>query len=176
MPMLLRSVVPFELLTDIIRTPPRAATPEAFLPTSVPPPSRRAQVVPPLVVRRRPIRAPPALPKLLDRPIPATSVLPLASVGSNWSASRPMESEPRASLWAVQTGWAAVALAVRQTPPFTAPRKRMSGLVGCAARALTAPVTGLLGMPSSWPLWLGPGPSTSQGPAARRSGTAGTQA
>src|SRR5687768_7114963 len=51
----------------------------------------------------------------------------------------------------------------------------MSGPTGCAARAFTAPVTGRLGIPSSWPLLLGPGPSTSQGPPVM-SGFAGTQA
>ena len=71
---------PLKLLTDIIRMAPRAATPVAFLPVSVPPPSSNVQVVPPFVVRSIPRRGPPRLLKLLERPMPATRVLKPGSV------------------------------------------------------------------------------------------------
>src|SRR5262245_64560409 len=96
---------------------PRAATPEMFC-------TRSGwligvQLSPPSVVRSSPVRGPPLRPKLLYRPIPATSVRLVASVGSNSNA--PIESDGRLSVNGVQLGIAAVALLVLQTPPLTAP-------------------------------------------------------
>ena len=51
---------------------PRAATPEIFLLAI--PPSSTVQLAPPSVVRYKPVRDAPKLPKLLNRPTPATRV------------------------------------------------------------------------------------------------------
>jgi hypothetical protein len=109
-------------LTATTRVLPRAATPEmlAFLRFVVPaPPVIGVQVAPPSVVRRRPARLLPTPPKLLKRPMPATSVWPVASVGSNSRA--PMELAAWVSVSGVQLGVAAVALVVFQMPPLTLP-------------------------------------------------------
>src|SRR5262245_62062405 len=97
---------------------PRAAIPEIFLLIT----SGClicAQLSPPSVVRNIPARGPPFRPKLLNRPIPATSVWWFTSVGSNSNA--PIESDGKLSVNGFQLGLAAVALLVLQIPPLTAP-------------------------------------------------------
>src|SRR3954467_6246935 len=86
------------------------------------------QVAPPSVVFSSPVYEPPSKPSLLKVPTPATSVLLVASVGSNLSA--PIESDPCWSVSGVQVGLAAVALVVFQIPPFTAATYTVLGSVG----------------------------------------------
>src|SRR5262249_8252938 len=97
---------------------PRAAIPEIFLLT------RSGwlicvQLSPPLVVRSIPVRGPPLRPKLLNRPMPATSVRWFTSVGSNSNA--PIESDGKLSVNGVQLGLATLALPVLQIPLLTPP-------------------------------------------------------
>ena len=135
---------------------PRAATPEIVRPASDTAPGvgpaalpMDAQLAPPSTVLSNPTGGPPAPPKELELPVPATRVLLVASVGSRSSA--PIDSEPSVSVSGVQTGSAEVAFVVFQTPPLTAPIHRVAGSTGWATTVCTAPTTGLLtgaGMPS----------------------------
>jgi hypothetical protein len=118
------------MFTETTRVLPRAATPEMFLPTSTPPPLIAVQVAPPLVVRRRPVRAPPVEPKLLNRPMPATSVLRGGSVGSRSRA--PIELEAWSSVRRVHLGFCDVEFVIFQTPPLTAPTYRVPAALGWA--------------------------------------------
>src|SRR6185295_593223 len=149
--------------TEAIRVLPRTATPEKSFPTSVPPPSIGVQRMPPVVLLSRPVRRPPASPKLLQRPIPATSVFRAGSVGSRSSA--PIEIDAWSSVVRSQFGFAAVALWVTQMPPFTAPTQRMFGFVGWATTVWIAPTIGPSpGMFSTWPNSAGAAPAAFQGP------------
>ena len=122
-------------------------------------PASAVQVAPSSVVRIRPSRPPPMPEKELTKPKPATSVRgSVPSVGS--SPRAPIEFDVKASVCWVQVGLAAVALAVRQIPPLTAPAQTISAFVGCGTTTSTAPVTSLaLVRFSTWPPVIGPGPS-----------------
>jgi hypothetical protein len=148
------------MLTEITRVLPRAATPETFFPTSTPPPLIAVQVAPPLVLRRRPVRAPPVEPKLLNRPMPATSVLRGGSVGSRSRA--PIELEAWSSVSRVHLGFCDVAFVIFQTPPLTAPTYRVPAALGWATTVWIAPTTSPSSIPSTWPSVVGPGPWGSQ--------------
>jgi hypothetical protein len=82
--------------TEITIVPPRGAMPEIFKPRRVPPPSIAVQLAPPSVVRSSPAKFPPRLRKLLNRPMPATRVWFVVSVGSNSRA--PMDRLSAASV------------------------------------------------------------------------------
>src|SRR5262249_53416569 len=88
-------------LTATTMTFPRAAMAAMCSPPSLAAPSG-VQVAPASVVRRTPDRAPPSRPRLLNRPIPATSVLCVVSVGSN--ARAPMERDAWLSVRGFQSG------------------------------------------------------------------------
>ena len=152
----LAAVVTSALSTEMTIVLPRLTTPRMFRPVRRPLPSTSTKELPALVEICRPVRGPPNSARLLLRPTPTMSVLPVASVVSN--ASAPTDNEPSVSVNGVQVGLAAWALIDFHKPPFTAPRYKMAGLEGCGRTRLTAPETSPLTMPSTWPLRTGVGP------------------
>src|SRR4051794_39633510 len=101
--------------------------PQTFVPDMLALPTT-LQFVPPSVVRITPMRAPPCPPSELVLPMPATSVLLVASVGSN--STLPIDSEPRESVWGVHVGADTVAFVVFHIPPFTIPTYKTEALPG----------------------------------------------
>src|SRR5262245_8282345 len=99
-------------------TSPRGATSRTskFLSTGG---SLVVQVAPAAPVASRPSAQPRSFAKLLRRPIPATSVRPLGSVGSKASAA--MDDDLSLLVSGTQAGRASLAFEVFHTPPFTVP-------------------------------------------------------
>src|SRR5207244_4541049 len=87
-------------------------------------------------------------------------VLPVLSRGLK--AIDVIDRPGKSSISGVQLGDAALALVVRQMPPFTEPTKTVLAWVGWTAIAWIAPATGASVMPSTWPLMSGPGPCSTQ--------------
>jgi hypothetical protein len=92
----------------------RAATSHMWKAVNVPPASSVVHVAPLSVVRSNPIGDPPTRFRLLKRPLPATSVRCVLSVGSISRA--PTDSDCWASVSCFQVGVAFCAFLVRQTP------------------------------------------------------------
>ena len=152
---------PPHMLSDAARiTVPRAATLVRFSLANVADPSTD-HVSPPSVVRSTPMRAPPVAPRLLSRALPATSVWKVGSIGSN--SSEPIEGDDSESVSGIHDGLTAVAFVVLHTPPFTAPRNKMSAFVGCNAIAWIQPAISLLGGMVTCPPSVEAGPITIHG-------------
>src|SRR5215831_3042191 len=123
---------------------PRFSTFTMLTPATVALPAGGAQVLPPSVLTRRPVRKPPPLRKKFGpaalpsepadvRPAPAIKVLWVGSVGS--SAKLEIDSDAWLSVNGVQV---VPPLRVTQTPPFTAPTYKVLGSLGSGATALMA--------------------------------------
>ena len=134
-------------------------------------------VLPPSVVLNTPIAGPPVCPRLLDEPVPAKSVLPLASNGLNSMSC--IESVVKLSVSANHAGCSLAsstplapssstplngrfAFVERQMPPFTVLMRTCAGLAGSIAMSSTAPDAGLFGSETVEPLSIGLEPRSPQ--------------